>query len=60
MACPEPAEAAGVAVSFASGMHSRPAGVVVHEAAHLAFDKRVDGFWLSDVVDLEVGADRPS
>src|SRR6201999_1373115 len=42
-ACPDPAEAAGVAAIFTAGMQGRSAGVVVHEAAHLAFDKRVDG-----------------
>jgi hypothetical protein len=43
-------------------MHNRPTGAAVHEAAHLVFDKPVDGIWLSDhfgvVVDLEVGTDR--
>lgn len=49
---------------FVGGWDAHPRSFAKVEAARLAFDKPVDGVWLSDhsglVVDLDVGADRAS
>jgi endonuclease/exonuclease/phosphatase family metal-dependent hydrolase len=48
---------------FVGGWEAHPKAFARVEAAHLAFDKPVEGVWLSDhfgvVVDLEVGTDQP-